>query len=207
MSTQQKLNRFKSSLLYIIFLLVVYSCAAPKRVFYLTLYSDNMIESVSLRGTTSQSSNGSYSYYKFTEDNSIYPIFIPKEKLETAGVENIEVFNKLCYERNFKQAISFTEHINADNPDYTYYLKAIVYTLDFEFLKSNEELDKIKSSELALEKELLHLDNQYQIKKHQYDYDKSYFIQAYQDIIDNYELQEGMQKMILQRIKQFRYSK
>ena len=207
MSTQQKLNRFKSSLLYIIFLLVVYSCAAPKRVFYLTLYSDNMIESVSLRGTTSQSSNGSYSYYKFTEDNSIYPIFIPKEKLETAGVENIEVFNKLCYERNFKQAISFTEHINADNPDYTHYLKAIVYTLDFELLKSNEELDKIESSELALEKELLHLDNQYQIKKHHYDYDKSYFIQAYQDIIDKHELQEGMQKMILQRIKQFRYSK
>lgn len=196
-----------ASLLVLILFFFLYSCAAPARIFYLTFYSDRMMESVSITGSTTQSSSGNMSWYSLTEENSIYPIYIPKSKLEEAGVENIKVFNKLCYERNFEQAHSFIEHINAENSDYQYYLKAIVYTLDFEFRKSIAELNKIESSDLVLEKELLHLDNQYQIEKDTYSYDKRYFIEAYQKIIDNYELQEGMKEMILQRIKKFRYTK
>lgn len=184
-------------------LLALSACSTPSYV--LTTDVDENAQSASVGGQYSQSQTPYWNHYSYTVDNTLKQLLIPVAQIEESGFRGLGEFLYVCNKGKFKRAKEILATQNLKDREMQTYLEGLVLFLQKKHSKSIERLKTVNSPKLALQYDLLILDNEFELQKKR-KLDKSYFIQKYQDIIDTYSLDIEYTDLINARIKSLRYS-
>lgn len=194
-------------------LLVLGACTTPKYV--LTTNLENHRGSSTVEGQITHSAHyagggvgaPTYTYHNYTDtkDTSLKPLLIPVEAVENDGFWEFKAFVHLCNKGKFNDARKILEAYDFKNKEIEVYLESLFLFMKKKNKDSLEKITTIEPSLLPLHFELLKLDIEYELKKDR-QFQKQYFIQKYQAIIDSFELDEIQLDLIKTRIKSLRYS-
>ena len=187
---------------YSILLVGLTACGTPG--FFLTTEVPEL-ESETITGEVHQMSTGYGTHSTYTIDNFKRPLLIPVERLESSGFVNLNKFLADCNAGKFGRAKKNLLSQNLSDPELKVYMDALLLHMRNKHTESLQLISTAKTSSLALEFELLKIDNELELKKNQKLY-KSIFARKYQDIMDRFELDEEHKALIHARIKQLRYS-
>lgn len=187
---------------YSVLLVGMASCGTPN--YYLTAEVPEL-ESETLVGEVHQISTGYSTHSTYTVDNFKRPLLIPVEKIENSGFKDFHRFFTNCNEGKIKRARKHLFAQDLQDPEVHIYLEALILHLQKKHRESLKLISSVKSTSLPLQFELLKIDNELELKSGQRLY-KSIFARKYQDIMDNFELDEESKALIRTRIKQLRYS-
>ena len=185
-------------------LLALSACSTPSYV--LTTDIDELARSQSVGGEVSQSQYPTWSTYSGTVDGSLKELLIPVHQIDQSGFQGLGEFLYVCNMGKFKRAKEILAAQKLNDPNMKIYLDGLLLFLQKKHTNSIEVIRSMNSPELALQNELLMLDNEYELQKKWKKIDKSYFIRKYQDIIDTYSLEKEYTDLINARIKSLRYS-
>ncbi len=190
----------KKNYFYFLFLAL---CACSTTNYTLTTDLSNQELSESVVGETSQI-NTPYSYHSsYTVDGSLQPLFIPENELRKCGFQDLEQFLDLANRGKYKKAKAVLASQKLSDPYMEIYLEGLLLFLQQKHKESIAVVKSIQSSKLELQRELLLLDNEYEMNKKK---GKSFFIEKYQQIIDTYQPEKEYSDLIKSRIKYLRYS-